>query len=157
MGSIALSVTGNLLSFRSQTEKPSIMDYRYYQNQFPKAAEMKAEIVRQQASWFRHLALLASAILGIHAALGNNDNVFSSYWVADLLLLLCILFALVASFFEIFVIKRSLSRFLEELSTAAREGRSIDPVFSGKPLFFSIAEVIAVLSFVASLILLLIG
>lgn len=133
------------------------MDEKYYLSHFPKLAEMKAELVRQQASWFRHLALLASAVLGINAALGSKSSFLSCAWIADLLLILCILCALSASFFEVFVINRSARRFLEEIQTAAREGRKVEGVFAAKPIVFSIAEVISVVSFVASLALLLIN
>jgi hypothetical protein len=125
----------------------------YYESQIHRLAEMRNELTRSRAAWFRHLALMASAVLSINVALGA-DGRSGLQWMGSALLILCILSALAASYFEVHVLKRAAKRYQENIQTSLAEGREISPAYAGKPVVFSVAEILAVTSFVSSLFVL---
>lgn len=134
------------------------MDFGYYESKLPAMNELKEKIIVRQAAWFRQLALIASAVLGINVSIGSQDIAPNQLqWLGNLTLILCILSSLIASYFEVSVIKKSVSLHLEELQIALSENRKISPTFVRKPIVVYIAEFVAVLAFVSSLLLLLLA
>ncbi|MDX9703896.1 MAG: hypothetical protein RBU23_12765 [Candidatus Auribacterota bacterium] len=77
--------------------------------------------------------------------------------LANSILMLCILSSLTASWFETFALNRRAKDFHGEIQRSIQDEKAIDPVYVNKPLAFHVAEVVAIVSFVASLLLFLIG
>ena len=134
----------------------AMVDDKYYWKNLRELSRMKNKHNSSRASWFRHLALVASSVLAILVALnkGNNcaGNIFQVF--AYISLILCILSSLTASWFEVYLLNRSANDFHTELQHSFQKGIKAEPVYGNKPLPFRVAEFVAIISFVSSCILL---
>ncbi len=134
-----------------------LMNDEYYWKNIEKLARMKDELNRSRASWFRHLTLVASSVFAIQVVFRGSSSSHSILQIlASSLLILCILCSVTASWFEVYSLNRRAIYFHQELQRSHKANRKAAPVYGHKPVIFSVAEVVAIVSFVASCILLLV-
>jgi hypothetical protein len=111
------------------------MDH-YYRQQFRQLVELKDQLVSSKVSFFRHVLLLSSSMLGVLVAFRPELSVNLHIRVVFVLGVLLLLFGILSSAKVVYDYTRladqKVEAFYKELQNALREERQLEDLYGGR-------------------------
>lgn len=129
-----------------------------YEECVKQAYEMTNKITEKQSSWQHRILFLCATLFGIlislNSATQTNQYIRLCFASACVLLSLGILLLAISSYQHIVAMTRARNTYIEEVRSASKARRPVEPVLIGKVKIFGILETISYICLLFSMLLL---
>ena len=134
------------------------MDFLGYRKNFEQFADIINDVNDRQAQWIQRILLLSSTLFGVlislHATIEAARHIRLCFAASTISLALGILLLAIVLYGHTAAVKNKADRYRDELISAIREHRALNPVFGEWPKFFGFCRTTAYILLIISVLLL---